>query len=298
MIFEQSFFNLPEILVGARFLEQAYETGVTGAFAMAVFQELNGRNVNNPLGHIQLEHSYLVPDGSAKRAIRADMFLRTQNIGVSNSRLDAYGWRHSNFLEAKFIRESSNQTLARAELAVDIVRLSCLARSRKQEDVGRYLLHVYRGRPEELVGGKKTQGGKDRKNFLPWLGQIRMPGKQEIELTVKADRTKKFSSYFQSGLSNLVIAANISTLEIKPVSQLDKSLYWCYLTKIESFRVELDVDWFNVAADRRVTESSGGARDRIWRAVYQSLDPSTGAEATVSRPRLVESKDGGSASNV
>ncbi len=107
MIFEQSFFNLPEILVGARFLEQAYETGITGAFAMAVLQELNGRNVNNPLAHIQLEHSYQVPDGSAKRSIRADMFLRTQNIGVSNKNLDSYGWRHSNFLEAKFIRDSS-----------------------------------------------------------------------------------------------------------------------------------------------------------------------------------------------
>jgi hypothetical protein len=277
MIYEQAFYNLPEILVGARYLEQDFEAGITGAFAMAVLQELNGRNINNPISHIRMEHKYLSPPALARvRTIRVDMFLRTQAIGVANKLMDAYGWRFQNYLEAKFIKESSNQTVSRAELAVDLVRLAVLARAKPPgvDSVGRYLLHVYRGKPETLMGGPKTKTGKQKKNYQDWIDTLRKPGMSEITIDVGKDTAKAaFGKRFPAPINELKLTAMVRTIEIAPMWTVDGSQYWCYLTRIESFKCTAVGKSFEVKSDRTFVEGALGDRDHIWDKVYQHLDP-------------------------
>lgn len=58
MIFEQAFFALPEFLVGAGFTRYDSEGTLVMAYAMSILQEMNGRNINNPISLISGEKTY------------------------------------------------------------------------------------------------------------------------------------------------------------------------------------------------------------------------------------------------
>ena len=57
---------LPEFLTGTPFQRYQFEGTVVTAFAMAVLQELNSRNVQNPISLLRSEVEY--PVDRAKRA--------------------------------------------------------------------------------------------------------------------------------------------------------------------------------------------------------------------------------------
>ncbi|NMT03595.1 hypothetical protein HKB22_01435, partial [Vibrio parahaemolyticus] len=86
MIFEQAFMALPEFLTGTPFKRYQFEGTVVTAFSMAVLQELNARNVPNPVSLLRSEVAY--PIDIAKRA---DLHIDLTNLNIFNEELESYG---------------------------------------------------------------------------------------------------------------------------------------------------------------------------------------------------------------
>ena len=129
MLFEQALYSLPEILLGNDYSKTNYELGLVSAFSQVVLQELNGRNVLNPISCLTSEVPYQRSGyGSNRRVLRADLHLSQHTLRLGNELLSGYGWRHSNWLEAKFYRpsKSNGNTTGTALLLADLIRVTAL----------------------------------------------------------------------------------------------------------------------------------------------------------------------------
>jgi hypothetical protein len=133
MLIESAFQYLPEILCGSNYKVQDYEAGITNAMSLALLQELNARNVANPLGALLVELLYSKDgypnpnDTKKKRHDRCDLFVDLIRMNVANDDLAKFGWRHRNYMEAKFFRRKvKNSTNNAADLLADLIRLCCL----------------------------------------------------------------------------------------------------------------------------------------------------------------------------
>lgn len=158
MLIEQAFMALPEFLVGAPYEIYEHEGTLVMAFSMSLLQELNGRNINNPISVIRGEAAY--ETGSAKRA---DLHLRLDSLGIRTDGLRQYGYRDQAWLEAKFCRrhrsgakqgkQKITGTDAVTEILADVIRLSCLPPEtmNSPSSHGRYLLHAYQGCAEDFL---------------------------------------------------------------------------------------------------------------------------------------------------
>lgn len=127
VIIEQAFVALPELLLGNHYAIQDYEAGIVGVLSLAILQELNGRNVPHPIQHFQAERRY---DPESSR--RVDLFVNLRRLMVTNRRLGNYGWRHHNWVEAKFYRNKSsvqrhatNKATYQGQMIADLIRLAC-----------------------------------------------------------------------------------------------------------------------------------------------------------------------------
>lgn len=137
MLIESAFQYLPEILCGSSYQAQRFEAGITNAFSLALLQELNARNVPNPLGALSVELLYsnkifTHPYTNEPKYDRCDLYVDLMALNVTNDKLDRFGWRHRNYMEAKFFRASNrNITTNPADLMTDILRLCCLVRPQR-----------------------------------------------------------------------------------------------------------------------------------------------------------------------
>ncbi|MEZ5443427.1 MAG: hypothetical protein R3F15_18295 [Lysobacterales bacterium] len=110
MLFEQAFMSLPEFLTGLPYQEFEFEGTLMSAFSMAVLQELNGRNINNPISCLRSEVTYLAPGK------RADLHLDLEAMNILTPALNQYGIRRHNWLEAKyFAQPAGNPTVDRVK---------------------------------------------------------------------------------------------------------------------------------------------------------------------------------------
>src|SRR5690349_8085630 len=152
MLIEQAFFNLPEILVGSGYAKQHYEAGVVSALSLAILQELNGRNASNPISNLVAERRF----SDEIERLRVDLHVRLDRLYSGSKDYSEFGFRHSNWIEAKFFRlgkgnPPSTQNLG--AVVADIFRLVALVPIEKVNEntnltiTGRYFLHAYRGDP-------------------------------------------------------------------------------------------------------------------------------------------------------
>ncbi|MGF1451199.1 MAG: hypothetical protein ACFB21_03875 [Opitutales bacterium] len=100
MLIEQAFFNLPEILVGAGYAKQDYEAGIVSAFSLAILQELNGRNAPNPISFLCAEKRFLGKNSK----LRTDIHVKLGKLYSGSRDYSEFGFRFSNWIEAKFFR--------------------------------------------------------------------------------------------------------------------------------------------------------------------------------------------------
>ena len=134
MLIEQAFHSLPEILLGRPYKQHDYEGGLVSAFSMALLQEFNGRSVPNPIASLRAEERYssrrLIGSNGKPRYLRADLHVDLESVKVSSASLSSYGWRHSNWIEAKFFRRPRNGTVPKTTnaglLFADLLRLVTL----------------------------------------------------------------------------------------------------------------------------------------------------------------------------
>lgn len=290
MILEQAFIGLPEVLVGSPYLAQEYEEGVVAAFAMSVLQELNGRNISNPLSLICLQRTYALPKGS-KRGLRYDLYVNQGTVGVCSSALARFHYRMHNVVEAKFYRRNPRSDSLKppvtandavAELAVDLVRLCCLpyflepkvkpdAPDVPSKDIGRYLLHIYDLPPKDYFGGIKDSNGKKTGVVPPWLDGLLKAGQGKDLQFVVGQEGEKTRQQFPSQIAALKVSFSITNFEQCPTSQEHgKPNYHCYLSRIDTLKVELGAEWFEFDEQGDFKESPDG-RFNIMKSVFDML---------------------------
>jgi hypothetical protein len=282
MLLEQAFHALPEILCGSRYPGQDYESGIVMAFTMAILQELNGRNVSNPLSCIQGERLYenegFQSGSSMPRYLRADLVLNTGSLRVASARLgDCYGWRHENWLEAKFFRvrnkrtnkardcnKRTNKTGPTATLLADLVRLATLVPETPGEksSKGRYLLHIYDRPPTDYISSRRNKNKNGAGGKRQWASVVHVAGTHTAEIAELDKEPPSFQATLgaMGALSLKLSLTNVvlTPLRVQRAHTTDKTVYWCVLTRIDSVECKDGERNFEVAADRNVTESACG----------------------------------------
>ncbi len=308
MLLEQAFHALPEILCGSRYPGQDYESGVVIALTMGILQELNGRNVPNPLGCIQGECLYekagFVGAGT-RRYLRADLVLDTRPLLVASKRLgDRYGWRHFNWLEAKFFRvrtaqKGTNKTAPTASLLADLLRLASLVPEKpgKKSENGRYLLHIYDRTPTEYIATRRNKKKNDPNAIggtRQWATALHTPGVHQL----RVDSLDKEPDSFQATLGamgTLTLNLEITNIVLSPRTIANANhgtVYWCVLTRIDKVECLDGTRTFSIGADRQVSEGAAGDFEALRTQVALALGVPE-AETTVPEdPALAPDNDG------
>lgn len=269
MIIEQAFHSLPEILCGSHYPKQEYESGLVVALTQAILQELNGRNAPNPLSYFQVEKLYRsrgnFPKTQSPRYLRADLYLNIANLRVGNRSIRQYGWKHYNWLEAKFFRNQSaqgtkhsgNKTNGVALIIEDLLRLAILVREEPDQynwspSSARYFLHVYDSEPKWYLPFRKRG----------WLKQLVTVGKHEIELT-KLDEEPASVKKLMGGIDQIKAYLTIRNQVIEPIYTQHYPVYHCVLTRIDKIKIELDSYSFEIKPEGKIVQSSNGAYKEI-----------------------------------
>lgn len=272
MLYEQAFMSLPEFLTGLPYENFDYEGTLMSAFSMAVLQELNGRNINNPISCLRSEVTYPVAPGK-----RADIHLDLEAMNILTPDLKQYGVYRHNWLEAKYFRlnDAGKPTVDSLKVVLlilkDIIRLVTLPpeNSFPSSESARFLLHAYQGQPSKHIAEKKTRRGGTAGFTRSWARKIRSAGIQKIDTILAQNEVNQFDTIIGAQLRGLELEFQVTNLTYEPRSN-ENCVYWCYLTKIDDFKVSLGDEWYE-RKDGNFTESGAGARENIVAAVVAGL---------------------------
>ncbi|ELX4209819.1 hypothetical protein QJ367_004507 [Vibrio vulnificus] len=240
MIFEQAFMALPEFLTGTPFKRYQFEGTVVTAFSMAVLQELNARNVPNPVSLLRSEVAY--PIDIAKRA---DLHIDLTNLNIFNEELESYGVYMNNWLEAKFCRigpkgKPVTPILDSTFLLLkDLIRLCSLVPDNQllgdKSVSGRYLLHAYQNEPSDYFVFNRNQNKKRVKR--EWINKIITPGKHVLEINdLGYERTNTFYKNVGKKARLFKLKVNITNLVHEPFP-MSNDVYYVVLTRIDDFEI-------------------------------------------------------------
>lgn len=304
MIIEQAFNTLPEILCGSRYPGQEYEGGVVIALTLAILQELNGRNVPNPLSCIKGECLYSDEGFSSNspkpRPLRADLVLDTFQIKAGSKRLGTqYGWRHNNWLEAKFFKRSKiDKQTATINLLCDLLRLSTLIKEvpGRLSSSGRYLLHVYDHAPNDIISFRRNKNRNAAKGDRIWAEKITLPGLQNISIDDIHKESPKFTTKLGRKLKDIKLTLSVSNYKIEPINSSipdqKETLYWCILSRINSVECTYNNHKFSINSDRVVDEVADGDFECIREVVGSNISQATEINSSeVHDPALLTDPD-------
>lgn len=237
MIVEQAFFALPEFLVGTGFTRYEAEGTLVMAYAMAILQELNGRNVSNPIARISGEKTY--PDAPSRTA---DLYVEYGSAGTHNGALAKFGIHRTSWLEAKFFRKKAEKptldaTSATYALLRDLIRLAIFPPLEIGQALscGRYLLHAYQGIPSEHLALQRNVGGGGGRVSRGWLDGIHLPGGHVLNFGDLVGEPTEFDRQVGEQLRKLRAKATVTTFALGD----NTSEYNLYLTRLDSFSMEL-----------------------------------------------------------
>lgn len=246
MIFEQSFMALPEFLTGTPFQRYRYEGTVLTAFSMAVLQELNSRNINNPISLLRSEVDYSDEKIAFNTRKRADLCVSIKNLMVLNEKLESYGYYETNWLEAKFCRlGSSNKpvvsALTNTFLALkDIIRLCVFPvdniNNNDKSLAGRYFLHAYQGDWKQYYQTTRNEHG--RRQERKWINSLLSMGKHQIIIDDLArEKSKEFKK--QIGDCKFNMNLDVSLTNLVHESYDKNNCYYIVLSRIDNFEIKI-----------------------------------------------------------
>ncbi|CAM2066756.1 hypothetical protein SCOR_15355 [Sulfidibacter corallicola] len=272
MLFEQAFMSLPEFLTGLPYQSPDFEGTLLSAFSMAVLQELNGRNINNPISCLRSEVKY-----RDTTEMRADLHLDLEAMKILTPELKQYGIYQHNWLEAKYFRLNINNKPTIDSLKVvllllkDIIRLVTLPPENNISDskAARYLLHAYQGDPKKHIAKKKNTKNNIRGFTRSWATKMQKSGSQTIETLHLKDEVKQLDSVTGSGLRSLEFQLDIMNFTYEPKVNSEE-VFSFYLSRIDDFKISEDSEWY-MRKDGKITESSAGAMKKINQAVITGL---------------------------
>jgi len=129
---------------------------------------------------------------------------------------------------------------------------------------GRYLLHLYQGNPLKYQAIRRNKTAAKPRGNRKWLKALLDEGQQKIETLDLGDEGDSFMTPLNSALNTVTCEASITNFVIKPISEEDREdAYWCILTRLDSFKVSVGNDVWEVKPDQIGIESSAGAFERI-----------------------------------
>ena len=229
---------MPEFLTGTPFSAYQFEATISNAFTLAMLQELNSRNVQNPIALLRSEVSY---PGTSKHA---DIHIGLKPLNIFNKDFASYGYYEDNWLEAKFCRLSTAGTpnipalTSTYLLLKDLLRLCMLvpdAPPNTDSSSGRYLLHAYQDNPSQYLVYKRNSGGS--RTERAWLTPLLEAGDHRIVVNDLAkEKTKSFDTNVGKKAALYQLEAHITNLVHKPRTA-SPNVYYIVLTRINDFTV-------------------------------------------------------------
>lgn len=305
MLIEQAFHNLPEILVGSGYARQDYKQGfeasIVAAFSLAILQELNGRNAPNPISFLVAEKRYFelgddtttvaalnvggVGVGDAVNAddaldtkkdkLRADLYVNLADLFSGSADYSDFGFRFSNWVEAKYWKDTSKNppsTQNLGKIVADLFRLVALVPHEPAKSggtlTGRYFLHVYRGDPLRLINPNREDGSKRK-----WVAKLLESGEQKIpsfDLAIE----KAWPSFFDHlGVisDTATCSLKITNYKIVPPHKPKDDIYTLVLTRIDAATFSLNGRTLKLTADRGFEFSGPGKFDDLRSDVAKAL---------------------------
>lgn len=294
MLIEQAFHHLPEILVGAGYArqgyKQAFEASIVAAFSLAILQELNGRNAPNPISFLLAEKRYL----EKNERLRADLHVDLQGLFVGTKDYSDFGFRFSNWIEAKFFRVGkgtppSTQNLS--SFVADLFRLIALVPNEPAKSggtlTGRYFLHVYKGNPLLHVNPKRKDGTKRQ-----WVDKFLAPGPHKVDDLELAAEEKEgtFFQHLGRGFQTATCKMDVTNYKLVPSHKPESDSYTIILTRIDSASLSFNGKSLNLTTDRNLNFAGEGSFEQFREEIAHTLKPPQNRKARVKTDSGSESK--------
>ena len=204
------------------------------------------------------------------RYLRADLFLDIARLRVANRKLSQYGWRHHAWLEAKFLRNqagpdgtthSGNKTAHAAAFLADLIRLVTLVdEPGNTSRTARYFLHVYDAEPKYYLPFRNNS----------WAESITKSGSQDLKIEKLQDKSRTLRNLL-GDMAKISIEAKITNLVLRPIYTTNRPIYYCILSRIDSFEARMDNDTFSLSPDRLVNSNPREAASHIAAYVAEQL---------------------------
>jgi len=235
MLIEGAFLKLPELMLSSHSYSGNVEAMVVHYLSTGLQMELNSRSVPFPYNHITVEMPY-PKQNKTGTVLRADLLFEAKGTVPSISRLEQYGYREMQWLEAKSYfskgksRSSKTQNVGR--LVKDIMRL-CLLPEEYQGAIrqnGRYVLLVFDSEPSNYL----AFSGRD---WLPKIFEERTP---KINIDLNSEKSSLISSIIKQRPLSAELNLTLSVTHFKPSSDIPSPVYWGYLMRIDKFSISLN----------------------------------------------------------
>ena len=235
MLIESAFLKLPELMLSSQSHQGNVEAMVVQQLVNGLQMELNCRSIPFAYNHITVEKPY--PKQSRTGTVyRADLLFESGGTVPSTSRLDQYGFKEKQWLEAKsfFSRGNSSPPTTQniGRIIKDMIRL-CLLPEEYQGSIrqnGRYVLLIFDKTPSKYLAFS------DR----AWLKRIFKERAPSISVDLSTEKSSLVNSIANVASVDAQIDIALSILHFEPSAETPFPVYWGYLLRIDEFSVSIN----------------------------------------------------------
>ena len=246
MLIESAFLKLPELLLSNHDHGENVESMVVHHLATGLQMELNSRSVPFAYNHITVEKPY--PNQNQNRIVfRADLLFDSSGSVPRTTRLNQYGFKEKQWLEAKSFfsngksKPPTTQNVGR--VVKDVIRL-CLLPEELQGRIrqnGRYVLLVFDRPPNEYLAFS------DRK----WLRQIFEKRTPSVTIDLNEEKPALVSAIASQRKIRAQVDISLSILHFEPSTDTPTPVFWGYLLRINTFTVSIHDKYIQSNGDTR-----------------------------------------------
>ncbi|MGM0214940.1 hypothetical protein [Enterococcus sp. AZ109] len=235
MIIESSFFKTLEALLANADGENLRERSFVNIFSNCILQELNSKNVDNPLHLIQLEKPFDHYASTATHRKRCDLYVDFEEF-ILKDELKPYKIYSKNWLEFKYFgnaeRVTGNPTTVKnvGKIINDLIRLGWNQYKSADKDQGYYFSVGFRHEKFAYLARTSTRKNNDRQ----WLSTIFLPGIHDITINLQNEtkEAKKAVEFDNISTFNL----RVKTTNYEPIDSVSNdNLFSAYLIQILNF---------------------------------------------------------------
>jgi hypothetical protein len=247
MLIESAFLKLPELMLSSYTHRGNVEAMVVHHLATGLQMELNARSVPFGYNYITVEKPY--PKQSRTGTVfRADLLFESGGSVPRGARIDQYGFKENQWLEAKSFFSKGSSSPAKTQnigrVVKDVIRL-CLLPEELQGSIrqnGRYVLLVFDKHPAKYLAYS------DR----GWLRQIFEERAPSVSIDLNSEKPSMVSSIVSQDSINAQVDLSLSVMHFEPSAKTPAPVYWGYLLRINRFAISIN---------GKAIKSDGGAKE-------------------------------------